>query len=207
MSTLKRECVVGKTKNELDEFSCGICQELYRQPMVTNCCQQTYCKTCIEEWLRRRKTCPNCRNDLLINELFTAPRLVVNLLNEMSVKCDNHVNGCQELVAFGQFSSHLKLCQFNVCKTCGFKGNDEHNCLEFVKEKYFKVNEENEKYKTEIENFKEKNEQLQNLIKENNKLKLEMEKFQKAKLEETELGNLFIIMILADPQSLCHVCF
>ena len=129
MSAPKREYIVGKTDEELDEFTCGICHEIFIRPMVTRCCRQTYCKPCIEEWLLIRKTCPNDRRSLYVNELTPAGRMVVNLINGLPVKCNNYIDGCSAVVAYSRLSSHLKTCPFYLCE-CGFRGGREGHCCE-----------------------------------------------------------------------------
>ena len=67
MSAPKREDIVGKSGKELDQLVCGICHEIFTDPIVTKCCGQTYCRKCIEKWLNGcifllipgHNTCPN----------------------------------------------------------------------------------------------------------------------------------------------------
>ncbi len=56
------------------DLSCGICHEMLSSPVVTQCCQQMFCKLCIEEWLKNSKTCPFDRKDLTISGLSQPPR-------------------------------------------------------------------------------------------------------------------------------------
>ena len=155
MSVLERKRIIGKSDKELDEFTCGICHEILVEPMVTKCCQQTYCRQCIEEWLQRQNTCPNDRKSLIKQDLCPAPRLVVNLLNEMSVKCDYHLDGCQEVVPYSQLSTHLKSCEFNLCKTCGYRGRDEeHKCVDILLAKNNSLMDELKKLKIQIDELK-----------------------------------------------------
>ena len=176
MSTLRRERIVGKTENELDEFTCGVCHDIFRQPMVTNCCQQTYCRTCIEEWLRRCNTCPNCRQGLTMADMTSAPRLVANLLNEMPVQCEYYANGCPEVRPFCQLLSHLKSCQHKVCKICDFRGSDEHNCIERLLKKNQHLKDENVQAKRDIDKLKKKNDEFVKLMnRENDNHKKEIE--------------------------------
>lgn len=154
MSALKRERVFGKSENELDELSCGICLEIIAQPMVTKCCQQMFCAKCIEEWLKRCKTCPNCRNVMSSEETMVAPRLVMNLLNEMPVKCEYERNGCPVVVAFNQMLTHLKSCQYKVCQTCGFRGKLYHKCYEILIDEKQRLSKQNENLKEQWKNNK-----------------------------------------------------
>ena len=135
MSGFDRSRVVGVSDEELDEYTCGICLEVFVDPVVTQCCQQTYCRECIYGWLSDNNTCPNDRKELSREGLGPAPRFVVNLLNNMKVKCDFYANGCESVVKMCELSQHIENCNFNAnqkCKTCELPidGNTEHNCIE-----------------------------------------------------------------------------
>ncbi|CAG2177735.1 unnamed protein product, partial [Oppiella nova] len=107
--------VVGVSVEELNEYTCGICLQVFVNPVVTQCCQQTYCSDCIYGWLSDHNTCPNDRKRLSREGVGPAPRFVINLLNNMKVKCDFYANGCK-----------------SVCATCELPidGNTQHNCIE-----------------------------------------------------------------------------
>ena len=131
MSAPKREDIVGKSAEELDQLVCAICMEIFTDPVITKCCGQTYCRKCIEEWLNGRKTCPNCRCSLTIRVLVSVKALA-NIIAELPVKCRYLSDGCPEVIAFGRLSSHMKTCQYRLCK-CGYRGPEEgHNCVEYL---------------------------------------------------------------------------
>jgi len=124
---------VGVSKNDLEEFTCGICIEIFCDPIVTPCCRQTYCLECINEWLSGNNTCPNDRKLLTVNNLSPPPRVLTNLLNNMRIRCDFHANGCNKDIQLNSLSTHIKNCDFDpkkVCKTCGSKRDKEpiHDC-------------------------------------------------------------------------------
>jgi len=57
------QVVVGVMKKVLDTFTCGITQELFKDPvMLTN--GQTYSKAAIQQWFRDNATCPNTRQNI-----------------------------------------------------------------------------------------------------------------------------------------------
>ncbi|CAG2164505.1 unnamed protein product [Oppiella nova] len=115
MPGFERSRVVGVSDEELDEFICGICLKVFVNPVVIQCCQQSYCSECIHNWLSNNNTCPNDRKELSVGDVGRAPRLVYNLLNKMQVKCDFYAMGCE-----------------SVCKSCELDvdGNGDYNCIE-----------------------------------------------------------------------------
>ena len=129
MSVPNRQHVVHvKSDKVLDRLECGICNELFSDPMVTKCCGQTYCRKCVNEWLNGRNTCPNCRSHLTVKDVHRV-RALSNMIDELSVRCPYHRDGCPLVVEFGQLASHAKRCQHRLCD-CGFRGSSVgHNCI------------------------------------------------------------------------------
>ena len=81
--------------------------------MVTDCCQQMFCRQCITRWLSDHNSCPNDRKILKTSLLMSAPKAVKNLLNNMDVKCANYEKGCQAVIKMEQLDKHLQECQHN----------------------------------------------------------------------------------------------
>ena len=111
--------IVGSNASDLDEFLCGICHDVLNKPVVTQCCRQTYCRDCVEGWLKRQTTCPNDRKSLTINGLSEVPRLVINVINKMQIKCDYSDKGCPEVITIGTKVEHVEMCMFKHNKTGG----------------------------------------------------------------------------------------
>ena len=155
MSGHDKSKIVGWNQIHLDEFVCGICNDVLNKPVVTQCCRQSYCRYCIDEWLRGHYTCPNDRMPLTINGVSEAPRLVINVIDKMQIKCNNSDKGCSKLTTIGTKMDHLKICLYNKCKTCGCYGmGDEHDCLAYLMKKNLELTEMNNKLikeKSEIE--------------------------------------------------------
>lgn len=54
----------------LDNASCCICLEMFKQPTLTPC-GHTFCRDCIHEIVNRTHKCPTCnREDILENQLI-----------------------------------------------------------------------------------------------------------------------------------------
>ena len=121
--------------------------------MVTKCCGQTYCRKCIEKWLNGftfllipgHNTFPNCRSLLNIAGLNPVKALAY-IIAELPVKCRYRSDGCPEVIAFGRWSSHVKTCQYRLCK-CGFRGSEDgHNCVQYLMAENDKLKKQLVKY-------------------------------------------------------------
>ena len=116
MPGIEKSRVVGKEEDELDEFICGICQHIFDEPVVTQCCRQSYCKVCINQWLENHNTCPNDRENLTVGQLLPASRMVINLLSKLKIKCENYGTDCQTVLTIEEMVNHMKTC--NTCDSC-----------------------------------------------------------------------------------------
>lgn len=57
----QNDAVINKVNTIIDEnMACSICSELFVRAMTLNC-THTFCRHCIESWIKRRKECPVCR--------------------------------------------------------------------------------------------------------------------------------------------------
>jgi hypothetical protein len=64
------------SQSDAEEYICSICQDIFRNPVVTNCCLQTFCEQCINDWLETNNICPYDRKQLNRSQLSSAPRSV-----------------------------------------------------------------------------------------------------------------------------------
>ena len=163
---LERSRFVGVSEEELDEFTCGICRSIFIDPLVTQCCRQTYCSQCINFWLSSHNTCPLDQKYLTISQLSSSPRIILNLLNNMKIKCDFESIGCKTVIKLNDLSNHLINCTFNpnnTCIDCGFSkiGEKEgHNCVQRFKLMVNDFKDENNRLKKTIEELNDKNKDL-----------------------------------------------
>ena len=155
-----RSRIVLKSEEELDEFTCGICQDIFNDPVMAQCCRQTYCESCIEEWLQTNNVCPNDRKTLSVDELIPAPRFAVNILNKLQIKCQYHDKGCAVITTIDEQNRHLKECDHKPdinCKTCGLVKveGEEHNCVTNLIIKNNSIVDEMERLRKEIKELEE----------------------------------------------------
>ncbi|CAG2168504.1 unnamed protein product [Oppiella nova] len=155
MSGFDKTRVVGVSDEELDEYTCGICLQVFVNPVVTQCCQQSYCSECINGWLSDNNTCPNDRKSLSREGVGPAPRVLVNLLNKMKVKCDFYLKGCESVVKMCELLQHLDYCDYSErqkCKTCELPidGNTQHNCIDNLLIQNQSLRNDNQRLEAEV---------------------------------------------------------
>ena len=123
--------IVGWDKSDLDEFTCGICQDIYNRPVFVGCCRQTYCRECIENWLLVNNTCPFDRKHITSADLIETPRSINNLIGNMRIKCQ--FTGCQNVCKILDMEQHVNSCLFNTCSNCELPMGEHHDCIRNLK--------------------------------------------------------------------------
>ena len=143
--------IVGLELDQLEEFVCGICQDVLNDPVVTQCCRQSYCRQCINEWLRRENTCPHDRSLITLDDLVEAPRFVVSFINKLRIKCELYENGCEIVVNIENYEEHRENCKYRHCEICECKDPGHgHVCLDYLIDENIKLKEELNECKSEI---------------------------------------------------------
>ena len=127
------------------ELICTICFWVLEDPLEVPGCEHAFCKACIHTWLVDHQECPMSRCcSLTRNQLNQAPRILKNLLSELTIKCEYAAVGCEAVVTLDQLQSHLSRCEHNPkrqvsCESgCGlvvpFDELPQHNhvCFNFL---------------------------------------------------------------------------
>ena len=103
-------------------FHCLICYNVLKDPVTCRRNQHYFCRGCITEHLRRNShTCPTCVDELTVETLTDAPRIVTDYLNERKIRCDYEDRGCRELVQLQNLNRHVAECGFSPV-VCGNHG-------------------------------------------------------------------------------------
>ncbi len=103
-------------------FHCSICYNVLKEPMMCRNNEHIFCRGCITEHLTvNSHTCPECKEDLTVETLRRAPRVLNNYLSELKIKCDYSNRGCQEYIRLEELDSHVENCGFAPVKC----SNDE----------------------------------------------------------------------------------
>ena len=94
----------------LDDFTCGLCQNIVDQPVETPC-RKLVCSVCIALLLRSCRInhlpCPYCSVDHEVTETSfpEATDIVMKVLGDLLMKCENPL--CTEVVALKNIRKHM----------------------------------------------------------------------------------------------------
>ena len=105
------------------KFICTVCSNVLHHPMLTGCCGQHYCKTCLDKWnsSSRQRKCPHCRvsnYSSMLNKSFERDT------KSLKIFCTNNSLGCKWADELDKLSHHLESeqgCDFVriKCVLCG----------------------------------------------------------------------------------------
>ena len=121
-----------------EELTCSICMKVLCQPHLVNCCEQQFCKQCLNEWCRKNKTCPHCRSTDFSTILL---KQKTRKVGQLKVYCPNKKHSCKAELKISEYDSHLSLannkgCSYvlldcpNDCKAKVFRGEMETHTRE-----------------------------------------------------------------------------
>ena len=107
-------------KEKIDDFKCAICLCILNEPL--NCSEKinshSFCKTCINNYLKYLKnlngknTCPTCN----LNFEFKISIEKYNDLKNLSFKCLFNNEGCNDILPYSDYLSHVNNCEYNNIK-------------------------------------------------------------------------------------------
>ena len=102
-------------------FICLICFNVLKDPVLCPKNQHCFCRGCITKHLENAKRCPTCADDLTVDTLIEAPRMVKVMLNELNIRCVYIDRGCQEILQLQHLDQHEDTCGFTpaVCTNQG----------------------------------------------------------------------------------------
>ena len=102
-------------------FICLICFNVLKDPVLCPKNQHCFCRGCITKHLENAKRCPTCADDLTVDTLIEAPRMIKDILNELNIRCVYIDRGCQEILQLQQLDQHEDTCGFTpaVCTNQG----------------------------------------------------------------------------------------
>ncbi|XP_028415440.1 TNF receptor-associated factor 3-like isoform X2 [Dendronephthya gigantea] len=107
-----------------DNFKCTICFNVLNDPKSCQNNQHYFCSACIHQYVQNySQTCPECRQDLTVETLVTPPRILLNCISELPIKCDHVKRGCTDRIQLGKLKNHLEECGFAPV-TCANDGCD-----------------------------------------------------------------------------------
>ena len=89
---------------------CCICEEIFNNPIRTKECGHTFCKTCLQKWVKYNKNCPLCRKNIVFKNT-KRDIIAYNIINDLEVFCNN--NNCPWKGKLSNLKKHLKNCNMN----------------------------------------------------------------------------------------------
>ena len=93
-------------------FHCPICLNVFKDPMMCQRNQHYFCRPCITRHLENSQRCPSCQEELTLETLSKAPRILTDYLSELKIRCDYFSRGCGDFVQLGDLERHVKDCGF-----------------------------------------------------------------------------------------------
>ncbi|KAI9024067.1 hypothetical protein DFJ74DRAFT_619181 [Hyaloraphidium curvatum] len=104
---------------------CGVCQAPFVDPVTVAPCGHTFCRECIEAAVDRLGFCPVDRRPAGRGDLAPANKIIVNMINELVVRCPNAAAGCTHTGQRQFLASHIRDdCQY-ATEPCPFRGCGE----------------------------------------------------------------------------------
>ena len=102
-------------------FICLICFNVLKDPVLCPRNQHCFCRGCITKHLENAKRCPTCADELTVETLIEAPRMIKDILNELNIRCVYSERGCQEILQLQHLERHEATCGFTpaVCTNQG----------------------------------------------------------------------------------------
>lgn len=102
LRALEYECNVD------ENLICPICRVALVAPVITNC-DHVFCQKCLVQAHTLNPVCPVDRQPLLklSSETRSAPKLIANQLDNLTVRCPNRMRGCELVVARSLVENHV----------------------------------------------------------------------------------------------------
>ncbi len=102
-----------------EDHQCTICTSILTDPIQNECCGQLFCDGCLKKWLRKKKTCPHCREAKFA---FIKDKRMKRAIDSLKIYCPNRSKGCDKITTLGECNQHLEKCLFvevSCTKKCG----------------------------------------------------------------------------------------
>lgn len=86
---------------------------------VMNGCGHSYCRACLEDYLKQSTACPACQKPIDKPKMLPSQNLN-QIVNFLEIKCKNHESGCGWNKSIMKLDKHLTECEFEKieCEFC-----------------------------------------------------------------------------------------
>ena len=109
-------------KDKVDiKLQCSVCLKVLKDPV--QCPNEHYfCRSCICKSLRENaEACPMCNHHLTEENLTKPPRILMDFLQSLEIRCDYDSRGCQEFIKLEFLDRHVNSCGYSpgACTNTG----------------------------------------------------------------------------------------
>ena len=130
---LEQEKIIATLKKFLQ---CKICMNILNNPYDCQCCNQTFCKDCISNYIKTNNKCPyeefyhnnsNSKKTIIsrLNNLKSSSANFTNVLNILRFHCQYKKNGCNKILCLEEVTQHEKKCRYS--KNNNYKNSVKKN--------------------------------------------------------------------------------
>ncbi len=101
-------------KDKVDiKLLCSVCLKILNDPL--QCPNEHYfCGSCIQKSLRESsEVCPVCQHHLTEETLTKPPRILMEMLEGLEIRCDHENRGCRELIKLEFLDHHVDSCGYS----------------------------------------------------------------------------------------------
>ena len=95
------------------KLQCSVCLKVLKDPV--QCPNEHYfCRSCIQKSLRENsEACPMCQHHLTEETLTKPPRILMDFLQNLEIRCDHENRGCQEFIKLEFLDHHVDSCGYS----------------------------------------------------------------------------------------------
>jgi len=155
-------------------IQCKICMNILNDPIDCICCNQTFCRSCIQNYIKTNNKCPyqdffnknNQKKKSILENLKPSSINFSRFIQSLKFCCKNKKNGCNEALSIEEISEHDKVCKYKKIIHINSKNNfliddsdifvNLSNCEGTNHNNYFSLfkDQMNKKKKNELNNIK-----------------------------------------------------
>ncbi len=110
-----------------DECPCLVCTLVQKDPHQLTCCGKIFCKSCLDELIKRDQSCPNCRSDFIKGRTYFPDTNTERKIMHLRIHCVD--KGCEWIGCMKDLKrpAHLLTCAGRLVRC--MKGNGKCGTL------------------------------------------------------------------------------
>lgn len=112
-----------------DECPCLVCSFVQKDPYQVTCCGKIFCKSCLDQLMKDKHHCPNCRANLYKEKKFFPDINTDRKIKHLRIYCINKKDGCRWTGFLKDLNStHIPKCRIQRL-ACPNKRSDEESVM------------------------------------------------------------------------------